>query len=202
MKKIIIAYPNRLGLILAAKTVSMQIPNVANLQPITNQSNVVNQLAQDLYAAIQAQELAKKAYITASDTAKAAQDALRNGFKILALQAQTVTTSENDLIAAGFQLEKQRTPLTNISTPKNVALAEGETGELKLSFEKVKGAKSYVVEYTYDISTGDWEQHSIITTLRNTLKNLTAGQKIWIRVKAITNLGESAYSDVASRYVS
>jgi hypothetical protein len=104
------------------------------------------------------------------------------------------------LISSGFDLAKEGES-TPLSKPDNIQLTDGKNaGELIVKVTAVKGAKSYVHQYTSDPLTpnSDWAQ-VITTTSKYTIKNLSSAQKYWCRVAAVGSLNQVVYSDAVSR---
>ena len=74
--------------------------------------------------------------------------------------------------------------------------------ELKYSFEKVTGARSYVYQGTQEHlnETSDWVNY-MGTQRRFLFSGLESGKRYWIRVAAIGIEGQTVYSDPLSRLV-
>jgi hypothetical protein len=106
------------------------------------------------------------------------------------------------LISSGFDLAKEG-ETTPLQKPENIQVVEGiNPGELIVSVRAVKGARSYVHQYTQDPVTAEsqWVQ-SYTTTSKYTFKNLDASKKYWCRVAAVGAFDQLVISDSISRIV-
>lgn len=94
-------------------------------------------------------------------------------------------------------------PVGLLPAPKALAAVPGaKEGEVKLSFGRVKGSKSYLVEFTADAAARDnWQQAGVFTRTRLTVDSLSPGTKYWFRVAAIGTAGQGPWSDPAARIV-
>jgi hypothetical protein len=97
------------------------------------------------------------------------------------------TTSDSALLASsGFELNKLPQPVT-ITAPLNPVLSDGSgTGQLVLKFKSVKGASSYVFQYTSDptMQETSWISHPATTTTF-TFTGLTKGTTYYCRALAV-----------------
>ena len=114
----------------------------------------------------------------------------------------TANGDRTRLISSDFDLAREgdSTPITK---PDNIQLSDGlNSGELIVKVNSVKGAKSYLHQYTSDplAASSEWSQ-VITTTSKYTFKNLTAAQKYWCRVAAVGSFNQVVYSDAVSRVV-
>jgi hypothetical protein len=72
------------------------------------------------------------------------------------------------------------------------------SGTVRLRHKAVKGARSWVWEYSTDpLPSGDkgWIQHSITTRALCVIEGLTPGAKYWFRASYVTKEGQSGWSD-------
>ncbi|MBD0299405.1 MAG: fibronectin type III domain-containing protein, partial [Nitrososphaera sp.] len=112
---------------------------------------------------------------------------------------------ENRAVAmsSGFSVAKEPSPAPPITKPENLQLKEGDnSGELKVSFTKVAGAKSYLYQYAADPVTEEtvWNIQSG-TTRQTVLKNLKSGKRYWCKVAAIGRNNQEVCSDAVSHIV-
>lgn len=107
------------------------------------------------------------------------------------------------ILSAGYDVRNDSTSGTAITVPQIVSLKDGgANGALELSFRSVKGARSYVVEYTTDVTAPDsWQIIDIITRSKTTITGLKSGTQVWIRVRTVLSNGQSAPSDPATKFV-
>ncbi len=106
------------------------------------------------------------------------------------------------LLTSGFDISKDDQP-SDISKPENLQVLNGaNSGELEIMVNAVKGAKSYLHEFTTDISAETPVWNSIATTSRRlTINNLQPGSKYYCRVGAVGSKGQLVYTDAVSRIV-
>jgi hypothetical protein len=124
---------------------------------------------------------------------------------IAALALYINLTAEGDrslLLTSGFDVNKERQPVI-IVTPENLTIKNGDNpGELIVSVKAVKGAKSYVFEYTADATLAESSWVSITSSSRkNVLTELESGKTYYCRVAAIGPKGQIKYSSIGSRRV-
>ena len=104
----------------------------------------------------------------------------------LADYVNTTTTDSAALASSGFVLNKMPQPIT-ISHPENPVLTDGDgSGKLTFKFKAVKGASSYLFQYTSDATL---QENSWIifpaTTTYFTFTGLTKGTIYYCRVMAV-----------------
>ncbi|HUM53090.1 MAG TPA: fibronectin type III domain-containing protein [Chitinophagales bacterium] len=111
--------------------------------------------------------------------------------------------SENIILSSGLDVKKTPAPIGLLPAPKSVrALAGNNSGEIIGRWNKVKGAGSYNVELSTDIKqTSAWSHITTVTKSKCTIKKLTSGTSIWLRVVAINAAGKGAYSGPAPKTV-
>jgi hypothetical protein len=106
------------------------------------------------------------------------------------------------LTSSGFDLTKDPEP-SQLTNPGNVTLRNGiTTGEMTASVKAVRGARSYLHEYTSDpiLPESEWES-TPSSRSKLTFQGLEAGKKYWVRI-AVLGAGEQiAYSPLASMFV-
>ncbi|HXI22415.1 MAG TPA: fibronectin type III domain-containing protein [Pyrinomonadaceae bacterium] len=71
-------------------------------------------------------------------------------------------------------------------------------GELDASWDTVAGAKSYIIELSED-QPNAWRHSGVSTKSKYTLSGLVSGKRYWIRVAAINSVGQSGWSDPATK---
>ena len=81
-----------------------------------------------------------------------------------------------------------------------VATAGQHDGEIDLSWEKVVKAKSYLIEKSPDPPTPTSLAHAGVATKSSfTLNGLASNTRFWFRVATVGALGQSGWSDPATR---
>jgi len=152
------------------------------------------------------------AAVAEAETGGTYQKAVKNEMKAqLALLLQTLgsyvlLTAEGQLIIAqssGFTIAKAPSPQPPVQAATNQKLEDGaNAGELVYSFDKVKGAKGYIYQYTADPLTEASTWQSQVGTVRKAFfEGLESGKKYWCRVMAIGTNGQGVYSEPISRIV-
>ena len=106
------------------------------------------------------------------------------------------------LLSSGFEISKDRQPAV-ITKPEIVRVENGlSSGQLLLNVKAVKGAHSYLHEYTTDatLAPASWVS-TTSTTAKGVLSNLQPGTVYYCRVAAVGANNQLLYSDPVSRMV-
>lgn len=118
--------------------------------------------------------------------------------------AEYVSFTANDdrsiLLSSGFDISKEPTSVT-ITKPENFRIENGpNSGQLKFIVDSVRGAKSYLHEYTTDdtLQPQNW-QSNISTGSKLIVSNLQPGTRYYCRVGAVGGNDQLVYSDLVSR---
>jgi hypothetical protein len=99
--------------------------------------------------------------------------------------------------SAGLETAAEKSPIGALPAPMHLSVTQGdEEGELSVSCDNVRGARSYVWEFTED-ATGKsgWRSGGVSTKSRHDIQNLTSGVRYQIRVAAVGAAGQSPFSD-------
>ena len=106
---------------------------------------------------------------------------------------------ESLILSAGLELRSDRTPDTSTPTaPETLTATTGDhEAEIELSWDAVRGARSYVVERSTDPQAGPWTQVGITPRSSLILEGLDSGTRYYFRVAAITLNGQSPWSNHA-----
>ncbi len=108
---------------------------------------------------------------------------------------------ENVIRSAGMEPRNDPIPIgIPVKTSLVAAVTENE-GEIKLKWERVRGAKIFNIEISKDKNIQKWHTIESTTKTRILLKDLTSGTKYWFRIQAIGAGGKGPYSDPVSKYV-
>jgi hypothetical protein len=113
---------------------------------------------------------------------------------------ESVSGSDESLIlSAGLELRASNTPDTSTPTaPETLTATTGDhEAEIELSWDAVRGARSYVVERSTDPQAGPWTQVGITPRSSLILEGLDSGTRYYFRVAAITLNGQSPWSNHA-----
>ena len=118
----------------------------------------------------------------------------------LADYVNATTSDSNSLLRSGFELNKVPQPV-GLLEPTGLKLYDGpNSGELRLKFKAVKGASSYLFQYTADagLAEGSWISLPA-TTASYTFKGLSKGTTYHVRVVAVGSNQQVINSNVVNR---
>ncbi len=127
-------------------------------------------------------------------------------FSVTAMLSQladyvNATTSDSaSLLRSGFELNKVPQPIGMLE-PTGLKLSDGaNSGELTLKFNAVKGASSYLFQYTADagLAEGGWTSIPA-TTAYYPFKGLSKGITYYVRAVAVGGNQQVTYSNVINR---
>lgn len=109
--------------------------------------------------------------------------------------------SESVIASAGMDVRQKPVPIGILPAPHGVEANTGSSdGEIIVTWERVKGAKAYVVEMCYDLSdAANWTHYASLTPNKCYITGLESGTRIYVRVTAINKLGQGGYSDPATK---
>jgi hypothetical protein len=122
---------------------------------------------------------------------------------ILAAYVESRAKGNIDIIqSAGMEVRADALPLGIPSKINITSVKETDTlGELKLFWEKVKGAKIYNIEFTENIKDeSKWKLYDSTTKSKEIINNLKSGTKYWFRVQAIGSAGKGPFSDPVFKF--
>ncbi|HVT86397.1 MAG TPA: fibronectin type III domain-containing protein [Chitinophagaceae bacterium] len=114
----------------------------------------------------------------------------------------TADGDRSKLLTTGYDVSKEKAPVT-ITKPENITVTNGmNPGDLVVSVNAVKGARSYVHEYAdeADFAAGKW-QSVTASQSKYVFTGLEAGKKYYCRVAAVGSRDQVVYSDPMSRIV-
>lgn len=161
--------------------------------------------ADALAAALTAQGVAQQAAKTATTNLGNAESAADDALNSLANYVwETSGGDEVKIQTAGMTLRAPKSPTTSLAAPQNLSLTAGDSdGELDAIWDRVDKAKNYEVQVSDDPPTStSWRAGDIASGSKITLKGLTSGSKIWVRVRALGPKGlKSPWSDPAVKRV-
>ena len=132
------------------------------------------------------------------------RDELTGLLNQLALYVQmTAPGDEAALLSSGFDLAKPRQPIGILPKPETFRVEPAAMrGCLKVSVNKIKGANSYLFEYTTAPATPDSVWTDVVSSKTTVLiDNLTSGRQYVFRVAGIGADPTRVYSDEVSSFV-
>jgi hypothetical protein len=131
------------------------------------------------------------------------EDALDGVLNQAAAYVESVAGEKEDaILSAGMDIREPGKATSEAPTqPQALAPREGaHEGEIDLTWDVVRIAKSYVIERSDDPVTGkSWSHIGVSTRANFTVKGLTSGTRYWFRVAAVNNNGQSGWSDPATK---
>lgn len=153
--------------------------------------------------------------LTALNAAKAAYDAAllactdafiahNAGLTQQAAYVQDVTGGDAVKIeSCNMPIRKPGTPIGPLGQVMNLLVKAGaNAGELKASWKKLRGAKSYEVQISVDPYTAlTWRGVAPSSKTRTVIGELISGAKMWVRVRGIGKGDPGVWSDVATMIV-
>ena len=100
-----------------------------------------------------------------------------------------------------MQTKALRTAPSTLTAPEALSATAGNhEGTIKLIWKKVENSRSYIIQISSDPPGVDsWGHAETVTVARKTIRNLTSGKKYWFRVAAIGSLGQSGWSEPATK---
>jgi hypothetical protein len=175
--------------------------NVPNPNPSLAAMGTLTTTAETKLTALNA---AKAAYDVALLECNVAFIAHNAGLTLQAAYVQDVTGGD------AVKIESCNMPIRRPSLPIGplgqvlalVVKAGANEGELKASWKKLRGAKSYEVQVSVDPYTPTtWRGVAPSSKCRTVIEGLTSGAKMWVRVRGIGKGDPGVWSDVATMIV-
>jgi len=166
---------------------------------------LITTAADDVETAITDVQAAKQTVATKQSIQHNKLDALEGLLRQLAGYIESVAgDDEAKILSAGVSVRTTTTSTPTVTTPTALSASEGShEGEVNLSWDKVKGAKSYVIERTTDPQVAtSWVHAAVSLKASATISGLTSGTRYWFRVAAVMTGGQSGWSDPAVRLAS
>lgn len=161
----------------------------------------------EVTAAAGALEVAANAAQAARLEAKrrtAARDAKEDDLTRLVTQLGAYVESvagddEARIMSAGLEMRSARTTDSSAPTaPETLTATTGNhEGEVELSWDTVRGARSYVVERSTDPQAASWTPSGVSPRSSLIVEGLDSGKRYYFRVAAITLNGQSPWSNHA-----
>lgn len=83
--------------------------------------------------------------------------------------------------------------------PESLSATIGELeGEIDLQWDSVKGAKSYVIEFSPG-NAQRWKQIDIVSVSKHTITNLKANTMYYFRIAALTGKKQGPWSEIVNK---
>jgi hypothetical protein len=104
----------------------------------------------------------------------------------------------------GLEMRDSPNPAQDVPpAPAGLTATDGDfNGEVDLAWDRVQGARSYVVQCSPDPpNDSSWTHAKIATRSQITVANLSSGSRHWFRVAAVGTRGQSAWSNPVMKMV-
>jgi hypothetical protein len=167
--------------------------------PLSQVTATINELEAASNAAQAARQEAKAK--TAAQKTK--EEALDKIMTQLVAHVESIAGDDHELIlSAGLDVRATAAPVsaTHSAPPTLTATVGDHNGEIDLSWDTIRGARSYVIERSADPPTdSSWTHAAISTRSQTTIEDLTSGTRYWFRVASITATGQSGWSNPAMK---
>lgn len=153
------------------------------------------------FASVQA---ARSEVTTRTTTQSNAATKLDQTLTQLAGYVESIAGKDETLItSAGMETKSARSAPTVPTAPQGLSAAAGEhEGEINLVWRPIANARSYVIELSLDPATASsWTHTGVATAANKTISNLTSGKRYWFRVAAVGAVGQSGWSEHATKVV-
>jgi fibronectin type III domain protein len=169
----------------------------ANAQPMVAQ---ITAAADELEAAHADAQAARQAAMTKTSILHEKSDALTGVLRQAAGYIESVAgDDETKILSAGVHIKSTTgsASTSDMVAPTGLSASAGDhEGEIDLIWDKVKGAKSYVLERSPDPSSAtSWAHEAVTTKSSATVSGLVSGTRYWFRVAAVISAGQSGWSD-------
>lgn len=184
--------------IVTAMTNNTSFPNPQ--PPLADITTAVDDLDKT-FASVQAAKSEITTRVVAQDNAEAK---LMQVLTQLAGYVESVAGKDDALIAsAGMETKASRSAPTAPTIPQGLSATAGEhDGVINLSWKPVPNARSYAIEFSLDpAAPASWTHVGIATSSTKVIANLTTGKRYWFRVAAIGSVGQSGWSEHATKIV-
>lgn len=179
-----------------------QVPELASDEEMKNELEAASTELDD---AMLEQDLALKKVQQASERVQRARERNVAAAKKYVNKVGIIASTDPSLVQkAGLELvDTKPTRKTTIDPPMHLTLTESNgTGKLHASVKSMSDARTYIFQVNYDITNDKGWQHLTAATRSGTiLVGLESGKRVWVRAAALGTVGQSDWSDVASRIV-
>jgi hypothetical protein len=147
--------------------------------------------------ALQAHDAAQQEARLKTAAKDAARAALEEAFTQRAAYVDTTSGgNETTALSSGLPLRDTPSPVGPLPAPIDFLATMGDVpGEIDLMWSPVKGAKTYVVEYSVQGMPRAWVTGPLVTKSKATITGLISGQTYVFRVRAVGAAGEGPWSD-------
>ena len=174
-------------------------PNFASPHPALADVAASLSTLDEAYKTYQIAKLDARTKANAADDAEIELDSLMR--KLAAYVESIADTDETIITSAGMQTKAPRATPSTLPAPEALSAMGGDhEGEINLTWRKVENSRSYIIQLSSDPPSADsWGHAETVTVANKTIQNLTSGKKYWFRVAAIGSVGQSGWSEPATK---
>jgi hypothetical protein len=91
-------------------------------------------------------------------------------------------------------------PIGAMTSPLDFLATQGDMeGEIDLTWSRVRGAKSYIVQRSENVTPRVWSQVAVVSKSKATVNGCTPGMVCVFRVSAVGAAGQGPWSDESSK---
>jgi hypothetical protein len=183
-------------LLIFSKTVLQNLTGNIFYPTISPTLQIFSETIQAYEAALTAAKEGGKGNIAAKNVRK---QELVDLLDALAFDLMKTNNSLEALSTTAFPLSKDPQPLPPLGVPLISKIEGGEsTGQLVVTVHALKGARTYMYEYTPEPLTADsvWASQNS-TSIKGVISGLVSGKKYWCRVAAFGSGDQAEVSDPA-----
>ena len=195
-----LSIPKKIAMARQVVTSLTNNPNFTSPSPSLAEMTVFINDLETAYTETQAARLAAQAK---TSTQSEKEQELDKRLSRLGLYIEHASNGDQAIIQnVGLNVRSEAGKIGELSAPTDLSATAGDKdGEIDLQWDRVYGARSYIIEYCQDpISVSGWKSGFASTKSKIAITALTSGQKYWFRVAALGTAGQSAWSDPATRY--
>jgi len=131
----------------------------------------------------------------------ALKDSARTGLEQMLTQRGsyvdlTAAGDEAKILSANLPVRDAAAPIGAMTAPVDFLATQGDQeGEIDLTWSRVRGAKTYLVEHSDNVVPRVWAQKAAVTNSKATVSGCTPGELCVFRVRAIGAAGPGPWSD-------
>jgi hypothetical protein len=161
----------------------------------------VTAAVEELEAASNAAQAARQEAKARTAAQNAKDEALDQILTQLVAYVESVAGNDDELImSAGLNVRAPSGPAHSaVSQPGSISLTAttgDHDGEIDLSWDTVRGARSYVIQRSPDPpNENTWTHSGVSTRSRTTVEGLNSGTRYWFRVAAVNSSGQGPWSN-------
>jgi hypothetical protein len=162
----------------------------------------VTAAADNLETAYAEAQTARQTAVTKTSIMRDREDALEGILRQLAAYIESVSGDDDTkILSAGVSVKSPTIASSEVTAPTGLSTSQGDhDGEIDLTWDKVRNAKSYIVERSSDPpSATSWKHETVSLKSSATISNLTSGTRYWFRVAAVMSGGQSGWSDPSTK---